>query len=111
MHDAIWRNLSGSPFYQAEDVDDAQATEFINELLEGIAAGERILFRVGSDQYQVTFEERAAHSEAVAEFTARCDVLDEAAATTTAEPASSCAWARRSLSCGGRVAESHTMGR
>ena len=80
MHDTIWQNLTGAPFYAVETIDDVEATAFVHELLEGIAAGHRILFQVGESVHDVTFDDDGRHAEAVAEFTARCDVLDEASA-------------------------------
>ena len=51
-------------------------------MLEGISAGERILFQVGVDVYRVTFDEAARHAAAVADFTERCGALDDAFAVS-----------------------------
>ena len=82
VHDTIWRNLTGVPFYKAETIDDMEAMEFFSELLEGISAGERILFQAGVDVHRVTFDEAARHAEAVADFTERCGALDDAFAVS-----------------------------
>ena len=81
VHDTIWQNPTGSPFYAVDTIDDVEVMAFINELLDGIAAGEPIVFQVGDGEvHQVTFGEGDGHAAAVAEFIARCDALDEASA-------------------------------
>ena len=84
VHDAIWSNLTGTPFYIAA-VDEAPAMAFVNELLDGIAAGDRVVFQVGDDVYRLLVEAAGGQTEVVAEFIARCAALDEA--TPAEEPA------------------------
>ena len=57
VHDTIWQNPTGAPFYAVETIDNVEATAFVNELLEGIAASDRILFQVGESVHDVTFDD------------------------------------------------------
>ena len=85
VHDTIWFTPSGMPAYYVETIDDEGAMYFVNELLDGISTGELILFQVGEEVYRVTFDEGHGNAEAVADFTARCDVLDEEAVTAATD--------------------------
>ena len=78
VHDAIWSNLTGTPFYESA-IEDAETMAFVDELLAGIAAGERVVFQVGDEVHRLMIEEDGGQAEVIAEFTARCAVLDEAA--------------------------------